>query len=387
MKKDRIQQVYMMFAVCVLTFTVLTVGCTQTSPPRGYGPSPRPEPSPSPPPRQIIPQPRERVNVDVWFDKQCGTPYGQGEKILISFKTTVDAYVTVYDIDTRGNVSVLFPNRHYPDNFVKGNRTYTMPNPDYTYDLVVEGPEGIEYVDVVASTDPYYRWNYNQGEPRWVDDWGLKGQQKRTINPQSSQRYKESTEYQKRPQQFGEVGTRSIKENYARSRALREQIRSKIVTRPRDQQYDDYATATCYFYVVSYQQQPSFQRIPVSKIPQPEDPLFVGLPNRILFDRDSYKLSDEARLDLGQIADILMRYPETTIIVTGHTDNIEGANHKQLLSEYRAQSVTDYLVSRGVQARRITSIGYGDTRPITSNATETERKRNRRVELELKGKR
>ena len=385
MKKDRIHLLCLLFTVCIFTFAALMTGCTQ-SVPRGTGPGPRPGAPPSPPPRRVVPQPRERAEVDVWFDKQCGTPYEQGEKILISFRTTVDAYVTVYDIDTTGKVSVLFPNKHYPDNFVKGNQVYTMPNRTYSYDLVVEGPEGIEYVDVVASTDPYYHWQYKQGDPRWLDEWGLRGRQKRDINTSSLQGYKNSTEYKKRPQQFSEAGTRSIKENYARSRSIREQIRSKIIVSPRETKYDEYATATCYFYVVSYQQQPNFQQISADNVPQPTDPLFVGLPNRILFDRDSSELSDEARLDLGQIADVLIRYPETTIIVTGHTDNIEGTNHKQLLSEYRARAVVDYLMSRGVQAYQITSAGYGETRPITSNANEAERQRNRRVELEPRSK-
>jgi len=393
MKKYHFQQLSIWFAVCVLIFVTSVSAYAQT----------RPRSDLSPSTRKIVPQPRDRVNVDVWFDKQCGTPYEQGEKILISFRTTADAYVTVYDIDTRGNVSVLFPNRHYPDNFVRGNRTYTMPNRDYTYDLVVEGPEGIEYVDVIASADPYYHWQYSQGEPRWVYDWGLKGRQERDIKSRSSQNYKRSSEYKNRPQQFSDVGTRSIKENYAKSRSLREQIRSKIVERPRDQQYDEYATATCYFYVVSSspvypsqpvyspereeyirQQQRAFQRIPGFDVSRSGERLIVAMPNTILFDFDSYDLRYEARRDLEQVADILIRYPETTIVVAGHTDSIGKAGYNQRLSEYRAQSVANYLISRGVQGYRISSVGYGETMPIASNATESGRQRNRRVELDIR---
>jgi outer membrane protein OmpA-like peptidoglycan-associated protein len=393
MKKHRIQLLSIWFAVCILIFVTAVSVYAQT----------RPRSEVSPTTRKIVPQPRDRTNVDVWFDKQCGASYGQGEKILISFKTTADAYVTVYDIDTRGNVSVLFPNRHYPDNFVRGNRTYTMPNRDYTYDLVVEGPEGIEYVDVVASADPYYHWDYNRGEPRWVYEWGLKGRQERDIKGRSSQAYKSSSEYQNRPQQFSNVGARSIKENYLKSRALREQIRSKIVERPRDQQYDDYATATCYFYVVSYspsypsqplqpvpsydeylrQQERDFQRIPGFDVSRSGERLIVAMPNTVLFDFDSYDLRYEARRDLDQVADILIRYPHTTIIVAGHTDSIGNAGYNQRLSEYRAQSVSNYLISRGVQPYRISSVGYGETMPIASNATDSGRQRNRRVELQI----
>jgi len=393
MKNYRFQLFFVLFAVCTLILTTSLSACAQT----------RPRSDAPPSSRKIVPQPRERINVDVWFDKQCGTSYGQGEKIIISFKTNADGYVTIYDIDTRGNVSVLFPNRHYPDNFVKGNRVYNMPNRSYSYDLIVEGPEGIEYVDVVASTDSYYHWEYNRGEPRWLNEWGLKGRQERTLKSRSSESYKNSSEFKNRPQEFSDVGKRSIVRNYAKSQQLRGQVRSKITARPRDTQtqYDDYATATCYFYVVSYspsrpaqpvysredyirQQQQDFQRIPGFGATQSGDRLIVTIPNTILFDFDSYDLRYEARRDLEQVADILVRYPETTIIVAGHTDSIGNAGYNQRLSEYRAQSVANYLISRGVQGYRISSVGYGETMPVASNASEPGRQRNRRVELDIR---
>jgi outer membrane protein OmpA-like peptidoglycan-associated protein len=394
MKKHRIQMLLIVCAVCALTIaTPLFVHAQK-----------RPRTDVSTSTRKIVPQPRGQINVDVWFDKQCGAPYEQGEKIIISFKTNTDGYVTVYDIDTRGNVSVIFPNRHYPDNFVRGNQVYSMPNRSYSYDLVVEGPEGIEYVDVVASSDPYYHWEYNQAEPRWLRDWGLKGRQERDIRNLSSEKYQSSSEYKNRPQQFSDTGKRSIVENYAKSRQLREQIRSKIITRPRETQYDDYATATCYFYVVSYQpqqpprqtppvysredyirrQQQEFQRIPGFDASRSGERLIIAIPNTILFDFDSYELRYEARRDLAQVADILRRYPDTTIIVAGHTDSVGDGGYNQRLSEYRAQSVANYLVSMGVHPYRISSVGYGETMPIASNGTESGRQRNRRVELDIR---
>jgi outer membrane protein OmpA-like peptidoglycan-associated protein len=354
--------------------------------------------------RKIITQPRNTIDVDVWLDKQCGASYRQGEKIIINFRTTADGYVTVYDIDTRGNVSILFPNRHHPDNYVRGNQVYTIPNPSYSYDLVVEGPEGIEYVDIVATTDPYYQWNSQKGEPEWLYDWGLKGRQERDIRNRSSQQYKSSSEYQNQPQQFSETGKRSIVENYAKSQNLRDQIRSKIVARPRDTQSGAHASDTCYFYVVTtspYQHQPrpqpapsrdeylwrqeqDFQRIPGLNVSRSGERLIVAIPNTILFDFDSFELRYDARRDLDEVADILIRYPETNIMVAGHTDSIGDSSYNQRLSEYRAQAVANYLISRGVQAYRISSVGYGETRPITSNASEAGRQRNRRVELDIR---
>jgi outer membrane protein OmpA-like peptidoglycan-associated protein len=398
MKTHRIQLFLMIFVACVLIVVTPLLSYAQTRP-RSDTPSES---------RKIIPVPRDQINVEAWFDKQCGASYRQGEKIVINFRTNVDGYVTVYDIDTRGQVSVLFPNQHYPDNFVRANQVYSMPNPSYTYDLIIEGPEGIEYVDVVASTDPYYHWSYNQGEPRWVYDWGLKGRQERDIKRQPSSDYERSAEYKNRPQQLGDAGKRSIIENYAKSQQLREQIRSKIVTRPRDTQrpgYEDYATTTCYFYVVAGQpdypsrpqpqqfpsreeyirrQQRDFQRIPGFDVSRSGDRLIVTMPNTILFDFDSYELRYEARRDLEQVANILLRYPETTIIVAGHTDSIGDAGYNQRLSEYRAQAVANYLISRGVQPYRISAVGYGETMPVASNASEAGRQRNRRVELDIR---
>lgn len=397
MKKYHVQLFIVLSIVCVLTVMPSLFVYGQKRPRRSEE---VPDTS-----RKIVPVPRNKINVDVWFDKQCGSSYTQGEKIIISFKTNTDGYVTIYDIDTRGDVSILFPNKHYPDNHVKGNQVYSMPNRSYSYDLVVQGPEGIEYVDIVASTDPYYHWNYKQGEPRWLRQWGLKGRQERDIRDPRSQGYQQSPEYRNRPQQFGDVGKGSITRNFALSNRLREQVQSKIVTRPRSTgeptQYEDYATATCYFYVTSarptYSSQPilsreeylreqerDFQRIPGFDVSRSGERLIVAIPNTILFDFDSYDLRYEARRDLEQVADILLRYPETSITVAGHTDSIGDANYNQRLSEYRAQSVSNYLISQGVQPYRISAVGYGETRPVASNASDAGRQRNRRVELDIR---
>jgi outer membrane protein OmpA-like peptidoglycan-associated protein len=403
MKTYRLHLLLTLLAVCALTLSAPATVYAQKRP-RSDAPPPET--------RKIVPVPRDQINVDIWFDKQCGASYAESEKIMINFQTTADGYVTIYDIDTRGQVTVLFPNRNDPDNFVRGNQTYMIPNRSYKDDFIVTGPEGIEYVDIVASSDPYYHWNYNRGsKPGWVQDWGLERQQGRDVRDISPETYKQSPEYRNRPQQFGDEGVRSITKNFAISKQLRDQIRQKIVTRPRDgsgsgTEEGDYATSTCYFYVVSgrpgYPQQPQpprqptvsreeyiqqqqrdFQRIPGFNVSRSGDRLIVAIPNTILFDFDSYELRYDARQDLDQVADILGRYPETNITVSGHTDSIGDANYNQRLSEYRAQSVAHYLISRGIQPYRISSVGYGEMYPVASNATEAGRQRNRRVELEI----
>jgi outer membrane protein OmpA-like peptidoglycan-associated protein len=357
--------------------------------------------------RKIVPVPRNTINVDVWMDKQCGATYKQGEKIIISFKTNADGFVTIYDIDTRGEVSVLFPNRENPNNYVRANTTYTLPNQNYSYDLIVQGPEGIEYVDIVASTDQYYQWNYSRGEPRWLYEWGLKGRQERDISAKSSG-YEKSQEYQQAPKGFSDTGKRSVMENYAKSRQIQEQIRSKIVEQPRYEP-QNYGTDTCYFYVADpyYRQQPTpvtqqpsswdtylrqqereLQQIPGFDVSRSGDRLIVSIPNNLngrtyLFDFDSYELKYQARQDLDLVAEILRRYPETYVTVAGHTDSIGDANYNQRLSEYRAQAVANHLITRGLQSYRVSYMGYGESMPIASNATESGRQQNRRVEIYL----
>lgn len=361
--------------------------------------------------RKIVPVPRNTINVDVWLDKQCGSAYKQGEKIIISFKTDADGFVTIYDIDTRGEVRVLFPNSNDPSNFVRANTTYTLPNRNYSYDLIVQGPEGIEYVDIVASTDQYYQWDYNRGEPRWLYDWGLKGRQQRDSRELFSGTYKQSSEYQQLPEHFSDSRKRSVMENYAKSRQIQEQVRTKIVTQPREED-KNYGTDTCYFYVTDPNYKPRPQPTPVPQAPpsswdtylrQQErelrqipgfdvsrsgDRLIVSIPNNLngrtyLFDFDSYEVKYQARQDLDMVSDILRRYPETYITVAGHTDSIGDANYNQRLSEYRSQAVANYLVSRGLQTHRVSYVGYGETMPIASNATESGRRQNRRVEIYL----
>jgi hypothetical protein len=92
----------------------------------------------------------------------------------------------------------------------------------------------------------------NQGEPRWISEWGLKGRQAHDSRNAPSQAYKQSSEFQNRPSQFSPEGEQNLARNFSLSQDLREQIRSKIIVQPRNPDQptqQDYGTATCYFYV------------------------------------------------------------------------------------------------------------------------------------------
>jgi TonB family protein len=72
---------------------------------------------------------------------------------------------------------------------------------------------------------------------------------------------------------------------------------------------------------------------------------------------------------------------ESNVEVEGHTDNVGNAESNKKLSEQRAKAVMDYLISRGVEASRLKSVGYGLVKPVADNSTEEGRAKNRRVEL------
>lgn len=87
---------------------------------------------------------------------------------------------------------------------------------------------------------------------------------------------------------------------------------------------------------------------------------------------------------LNSVAIVVKKYDKTNIIITGYTDNVGGAAYNQVLSENRAKSVGDYLVSQGVSVNRIITEGRGKRDPIASNKTDSGRATNRRVVITLR---
>lgn len=84
-------------------------------------------------------------------------------------------------------------------------------------------------------------------------------------------------------------------------------------------------------------------------------------------------------------AEALKRLPETTLVITGYTDNVGSEQVNQSLSEQRAQLVVNYMVAHGIPANRITGIGRGPADPIADNSTRAGRQKNRRIEGVLEG--
>jgi hypothetical protein len=94
------------------------------------------------------------LDVRVWVDKGEGANYYPGDNIKVYFQASRDCYVVIYDIDTRGYVSLLYPTDNGDDPYVEGGRTYRVPDSFDDYDLTIDGPEGTEYIAVIASREP-----------------------------------------------------------------------------------------------------------------------------------------------------------------------------------------------------------------------------------------
>ncbi|MEO6094176.1 MAG: OmpA family protein [Fibrobacteria bacterium] len=102
----------------------------------------------------------------------------------------------------------------------------------------------------------------------------------------------------------------------------------------------------------------------------------------ILFDVGKATLTQDLKTNLAKIAGILTIYKDANVLVEGHTDNVGGEEYNQKLSEKRASNVREFLTNPGgIAAARLTSIGYGFTKPIADNATKEGRQKNRRVDL------
>ena len=117
----------------------------------------------------------------------------------------------------------------------------------------------------------------------------------------------------------------------------------------------------------------------------PKCPTLVTIILNVEFDTDRAVVKDKYRGEVKKVADFMKTYPNTTAVIEGHTDNVFTAEYNQKLSQDRADSVRQYLISNfGIKASRLTSVGYGLTRPIASNNTEEGRQKNRRVQAVIK---
>ncbi len=111
----------------------------------------------------------------------------------------------------------------------------------------------------------------------------------------------------------------------------------------------------------------------------------VELKN-VFFETAKFDLKPESKVELNKLVNFLTLNKTLRIQLSGHTDNVGDKKLNQLLSQNRAKSVYDYLITSGIDAKRLTYIGYGDTKPKVKNDTDENRAANRRTEFKVIGK-
>ena len=112
--------------------------------------------------------------------------------------------------------------------------------------------------------------------------------------------------------------------------------------------------------------------------------LIVNLSD-VLFDTARHDLKPGAREKLARVSGILSAHPGLKMEIEGHTDSVGTDEYNQSLSERRAESVRSYLVSQNIAPAMVTSIGFGESKPVATNDTAAGRQQNRRVELIVSG--
>jgi outer membrane protein OmpA-like peptidoglycan-associated protein len=125
------------------------------------------------------------------------------------------------------------------------------------------------------------------------------------------------------------------------------------------------------------------QNIPGAIVERVGEGIQVTFASGLLYDFDSDRVKPDAATNLRNLAQSLSRYPNSDLLIVGHTDDVGTDIYNQELSQRRAQAAANYLVSQGVSAMRVRTAGLGESEPITANVDETGRQKNRRVEVAI----
>ena len=120
-----------------------------------------------------------------------------------------------------------------------------------------------------------------------------------------------------------------------------------------------------------------------AKVERVGEGIKVTFASGILFDVDKFDLRPEAKDNVTKLAAILNKYPDTNILIEGHTDSDGTEEYNQKLSERRAAAVSFFLAQNSVASSRVSTMGYGETQPVADNSTVEGKQANRRVEVAI----
>ena len=111
--------------------------------------------------------------------------------------------------------------------------------------------------------------------------------------------------------------------------------------------------------------------------------LILDESSKVTFEYNKTTLTPTAKTNLDKLVEVFKEFADTDLLIVGHTDSDGSQGYNLPLSEKRAASVKDYLVSKGIASSRLTSQGKGLQEPIADNTTEAGRAQNRRVEIAI----
>ena len=125
------------------------------------------------------------------------------------------------------------------------------------------------------------------------------------------------------------------------------------------------------------------QAVPDAQVERVGEGINMTFNSGLLFQINSSALSEAAKTNLEKVAGVFVKYPETNILIEGHTDDTGSPEYNMELSKKRAYSVSDYLQSKGVSSNRMNVKWYGESQPKVPNTTDANRTMNRRVEVAI----
>jgi len=127
------------------------------------------------------------------------------------------------------------------------------------------------------------------------------------------------------------------------------------------------------------------EEIPGAQVERVENGIVVTFDESsgVYFDTNKYNINSASQATLSKLIGVFREFPDTNILVVGHTDSVGDADYNMTLSKNRAYAVTNYLTQNGVNGGRLTTNWFGETQPLHDNSTAEGRAKNRRVNVAI----
>ena len=127
------------------------------------------------------------------------------------------------------------------------------------------------------------------------------------------------------------------------------------------------------------------EEIPGAQVERVDDGIVVTFDESsgVYFDTNKYNINTDSQNTLNKLIGVFKEFPDTNILVVGHTDSVGADDYNMTLSKNRAYAVSNYLTKQGVNDARLTTNWFGETQPIHDNSTAEGRAKNRRVNIAI----